>query len=361
MNICPYLIVPKLIPQPTWGGDYIANYKGITNPKILSMKIGQSYELFSGTMLSTVTDPRDLPIEIGDPKTGKTVDVIGDTSTMFSLQSLIDQDPEAVLGKAYLEKYGPKMQILIKFTQAKGNSFQVHVRPGQQLGHWKPKPESWYYFEQGRATLGLKDPTPKRLTEYRQICLEIQARVKGLGERVKNKEISHEDAQYEIASFIQEHSPYDYVNMIDVPKGSVIDLSNGGIHHSWEEGADIPLGNILYEVQVDVMDDDCTLRSFDKGKMAEDGSIRPIHIDDYFSALDSDPQRNETESGISQISGSTIFSTPFYRSQLNVAEHSIDTIYKEDSFIHRFFSMDSVQRGWSIFIPSPMKGVYAKV
>jgi hypothetical protein len=349
MDIRPYLIVPKLIPQPTWGGDYIARYKSVVDPKIVSQKIGQSYELSADTMLSTVTDSANLPIEIGDPKTGETIEVIGDTSSIFPLQDLIDQDPQAVLGAKYVQQYGPHMQILIKFTQAKGNSFQVHVRPGGEIGHWKPKPESWYYFEPGRATLGLR--TGVDLDAYKKVCFQIEAEMKRQSELVKQGQKNAESARKEIQDFLMTHSPFLFVNVVDVPKGAIIDLATGGIHHSWEEGDDIPEGNILYEVQVNVMDNDCTLRSFDKGKIADDGSIRPIHVDDYFNALDSDPTHNVVDSLIMQAEGDSIFATPYYTTKIGMSSTS-------DSFQHVFVQKDALQlgdlnvrKGASVFVP----------
>ena len=49
----PYLVIPKLVEQPTWGGQYIADVKGWLRLQGLDqLKIGQSYELFSGSNLS---------------------------------------------------------------------------------------------------------------------------------------------------------------------------------------------------------------------------------------------------------------------------------------------------------------------
>ena len=117
----PYFIVPKLIPQPTWGGDYISAYKGIFDSTVTSVAIGQSYELSLDSMLSESFDSTLVPIEIGDPKTGNTTATIGNVEQLFSLQSFIDQNPEDVLGTKALQVHGKRMNVLIKFTQAKGN------------------------------------------------------------------------------------------------------------------------------------------------------------------------------------------------------------------------------------------------
>ena len=52
-----YLIIPKLIEQPTWGGDYILNFKNWQNQDVFKgLKIGQSYELYSETKLRSDLD-----------------------------------------------------------------------------------------------------------------------------------------------------------------------------------------------------------------------------------------------------------------------------------------------------------------
>ena len=49
-----------------------------------------------------------------------------------------------------------KIGLLIKFTQAKCNSYQLHIRKKLANVKWRPKPESWFFFEPGIITLGLK-------------------------------------------------------------------------------------------------------------------------------------------------------------------------------------------------------------
>ena len=47
-----FLVVPKIIEQPTWGGDYILGLKKWRDKAPFpGLKIGQSYELFSGSFL----------------------------------------------------------------------------------------------------------------------------------------------------------------------------------------------------------------------------------------------------------------------------------------------------------------------
>lgn len=370
MILRPYFIVPKLIPQPTWGGDYIGNFKGITDPRVTSVAIGQSYELSSDSMLSSSTDSRTVPIELGDPKNGKTTATLGTVEDLFSLQSLIEQNSEDVLGTHAVQVHGNRMHVLIKFTQAKGNSFQVHVIPGKEFAHWKSKPESWYYFEPGKATVGLKNPTPERLAAYKNACVTIANLAERLQSDVASKSMSVEEAKQLLQAQISVENPLQYVNEVPTETGTIIDLSSGGIHHSWEEGDSIPLGNVVYEVQVNVMDNECTIRSYDKGKIGADGTVRPVHVEDYFLALDTDLSHNDVSSTIqlptsTEVNGATqsnLFTTPYYSSK----EVTFTGTYHEDSsssFHHLFVKEGSIQcssgdvtlvahKGSSVFIPA---------
>src|SRR3989344_463766 len=111
MTIKPYLIVPNLIIQPTWGGKYICEHKGITHQAVVNGNIGQAYELYEDTNLTeSMRDSK--PFEIGQSENPPNVKKYDGNS--FSINELIAVNPEAVLGKKALEKHGEKIQILIK-------------------------------------------------------------------------------------------------------------------------------------------------------------------------------------------------------------------------------------------------------
>jgi mannose-6-phosphate isomerase class I len=93
---------------------------------------------------------------------------------------------------------------------------------------------------------------------------------------------------------LNKYNPWQYVNTVPVPKDQLVDLSAGGLHHSWEEDpVQAPHGNVLYELQAEALDDISTFRSFDKGKLEPDGSLRALQIDEYFKAIDRDPKAND--------------------------------------------------------------------
>lgn len=325
----PYLIVPKLIEQPTWGADFIVRYKNWHAKNALaSLCIGQSYELSGASKLATtLTDSGDGTFEPEVMLADKQVQ--NPSLEVIDLQELITSNPPLVLGP-HLQT----MPLLIKFTQAKGNSFQLHIRPGSTAAHWKPKAESWYFFEKGYITVGLKKNVD--ISAYKKTCLCIEAKMKEISDQIKKNTITLEEGKAIVRTFIHGQNPWQFVNRMDVAAETCIDLSRGGIHHSWEEDAAIaPNGNIVYEVQQDVDDDASTIRSFDQGKLKDDGSIRDIQINDYFSYIDTDQTRNDPAGLIQTKQGDVIFHTPYYQTdELSISQKF--TASMSSSFVHLF-------------------------
>jgi len=281
----PYLVIPKLIDQPTWGGQYIVATKGWIDRKGLGQaKIGQSYELFSGSNLSLLSSSED-PLFAGEFTDRDAVQVQTAPENSIPLSRLLD---------------GSSV-FLIKFTQALGNSFQVHIKAGLKHDVWKPKPESWYYFEPGLITLGVKPGVD--WVEYQAAVTTVQSEVSALGEQVQAGSLSYAEAQGQVKAILAKYDPWQFVNTVPVKKNELIDLSGGGLHHSWEEDpVRAPLGNVLYELQVEAMDDISTFRNFDKGKMGADGSVRDVHIKEYFEFIDRTPMANDPASHVVQAS-----------------------------------------------------------
>lgn len=281
----PYLVAPLLITQSTWGGEYIASLKRLTQ---VSQPIGQSYELFSGSLLSSKLSSKHQPSYQLTPSAKlESITTVATNDHLISLSDFAATNPQ-VLGKQ-------KSPILIKLTQALGNSYQLHLKPTDHSAHWQPKPESWYYLAPGLATLGLNPHTT--VTAYHQACLEAEDLVKSTAVKLQQKQLSFDQARENIQIKLSQINLAKYVNQISLPRFACVDLAAGGIHHSWEENPTThPQGNIVYELQREVLDDFCTLRSFDRGKIQPDGSHRPLHINDYFRYLDSTPQINQPHS-----------------------------------------------------------------
>lgn len=348
----PYLIIPYLLEQPTWGGEYILKLKKWDKKSELSgKKIGQSYELYGESLLST---------SLTDSTNSSFSPTLSDS---LKLSDLINQNPSEILGKKIFEKFG-KMPLLIKLNQASGNSFQLHPKTGQIHKRWQAKPESWYFLEDGYISCGIQKNTD--VAAYKKVCVNIAEKMRELSKQVKSGAKTVDQARTEAQAFIKTKNPWQFVNRFDVKKYDLIDISGGGVHHSWEENTEkYPLGNIVYEVQIDVMDEFCTIRSFDQGKIKDDGSIREIHIDDYFQFLDSTPEANNFNNLKRQRQGNKLLQTPYYSLDIlkitdeckEIMNDSFHHLYVQEGDIKVISAHGSVRvtTGHSCFIPANTK------
>ena len=182
----PWRVQDELIEQPSWGGRMIIDLKGLSeDPEWAGKKVGQSYELAGGSILI-------------DPVSGEA----------RSLSDLITKDPKAFLGEKVVEKFGGTLSLLIKLTQAKGNSFQVHLPEGKKLGHWEPKPEAWFYLAPGLYTFGLKTGTS--FDAYSSVLHTIDETMHRLSAEVKSGRRTVEDAREQAQHVILSLDPYGH-------------------------------------------------------------------------------------------------------------------------------------------------------
>jgi len=373
-QIKPYIIVPNLIEQPTWGGDYISTLKQISDPTISSMIFGQSYELYEHSNLSSKFSTQHLPsLEMADPVDPTNTQQNIDNDQLININHLIKIDPIQVLGPKPTQKFGNKITTLIKLTQAKGNSFQVHRTLEKKSDDWVPKPESWYYFEPGLATLGLKVGTDWH--QYQKTCQLIDNKAQEVSQLIQKNQLSLKTGREQLESLIHRLNPFQYVNLVQIGKNQGVDLSQGGLHHSWEENSQThPQGNILFEIQQNVYDPDCTIRGFDKGKIKNDGSIRSVHIKDYFKYLNRTPEYNQPEQHFtkgkiikhtSTLTCKSIFVTDYYTLQELIFSQPISNNLTQttNSFHHLFVRKGNIKllsndhtwiitQGYSIFVPA---------
>lgn len=334
----PYLIIPAIIEQPTWGGHYIIDLKGWRDRKeFKNVKVGQSYELWGETKLAT--------------------SIMDSTNPLFDLNNA---EMASIPIRDTLAE-GEQMPLLIKLNQALGNSFQLHIKPETKSDRWLPKPESWYFLENGFITLGVKKGL--NIDEYKTICEEIYAYMQDLSQKILSGDITLENARREAHEFIKEKNPWHFVNQHQTEKYDLIDLSMGAIHHSWEENKEYaPLGNIVFEVQLDASDDAATIRSFDQGKIKDDGTIRKLDIEDYFEHLDTDPVHNTIEYMKRNREGEKLLRTRFYSvdileitdAQQIETDNRFNHLYVRDGDISVTAGNTTVRvtRGHSCFIPS---------
>ncbi|OIQ00012.1 hypothetical protein AUK40_00300 [Candidatus Wirthbacteria bacterium CG2_30_54_11] len=388
-----YLIVPILIEQPTWGGSYIPKLKGITREPLLSgIRIGQSYELAGVSRVIPCSQffAMSRPDEQGSYVAPPVYEVhlrrsresqLSDTAIpSLPLHDLLVQHPIEILGKSIARRFGTSMPALIKYTQALGNSFQLHVKETEEsTTHWLSKPETWFFLEPGSITLGVKPGC--NWQAYEKACREIATGMELLSKHAMKGSLTPVQARGEADRMVLAHNPWQFVNCLRVDSGTIIDPSAGGIHHSWEEDANCPLGNILYEVQRDRSDSVSTIRSFDKGKFNPDGSVRSVQIDDYFKYIDRSEDANSPKNLMGQAQlirkdtggrVSKLFETAYYRSDMIFLSDRMAPWleHTDESFHHIFVKEGAIQigiegsdktvgvrEGWSVFVPAQV-GAY---
>ncbi len=361
----PYLVIAKLIEQSTWGGSYILELKG-WHTRYNASIIGQSYELFGESKLATsMIDSRDdrfIP-EWGNADTPETKRELFtlNTQDFTTITNLIERDATAMLGAKTIAKYGKKMPLLVKLNQARGNSFQLHIKPETTSDRWIAKPETWYYFERGLATLGLAPGADA--AQYRACCERIESHLRQLSAQIVLGALSLDDARASAKEFVAEQNPWQYVNVVTIEPADVVDPSAGGIHHSWEEDStNNPLGNRLYEIQLDAMDPVATIRSFDQGKIKDDGTIRPMTIPDYFEHLDTNPSNNDVNKLKTHPTGENLVTNRFYDLKRIVVEGE-KRVQTDGSFHHLYChegevaiecpqGMVKLHGGHSAFVPA---------
>jgi len=346
ISALPWRIADELIEQPSWGGRYIIDIKGLgIDPAWAGKKVGQSYELARSSVLI-------------DPESGE----------HRALPELIAEAPSDLLGAAVISKFGPDLSLLIKLTQAKGNSFQVHLPVGKKLGHWLPKPEAWFYLAPGLFTFGLRKGV--KFADFSDALLKIDALMKDLSCRVTTGAIDVQTARALAQVHIAQIDPKQYVNTVNARPDDIVDLTAGGIHHSWEEDDDaVPEGNLVYEVQVDVPDWQCSMRGFDKGKMLDDGGLRDTHVRDYLATIEQDDYHNDLSHHIrkpiatSQARGATVeglFQTPYFLLDRIVLAPGMKIAQSTEAGFHHLFIFNGsarigdcvLDRGQSYIVPA---------
>ena len=352
------MVIPKLILQKTWGGDYIALEKRIEFDNSQQIKLGQSYELFSGTRLSTSNEGKNFVV--GHPDNDEIyTDISQVNDDEINLANMTEESPEMTLGKNVL-KTGNKMPLLLKLTQAKGNSFQLHIKPNIEDQRWLPKSETWYFFEKGKVTCGIAKGIS--IKDYQEACTLIDEKMRSMSQQIGSNQLSVTEAREKAMELIYSVNPWQFVQIKNANMGEIFDMSRGGIHHSWEEDTANSRGNILYEVQQDRMDPVSTIRCFDQGKIDDNGKIREINIQDYFKYLDTSAELNEGNFSGKNTGGNNAFTTADYAMDIIELENKIVDA-TANSFCHYYVKSGKIKvetdegwvivdKGWSCLVPA---------
>ena len=273
MNLYPFLFEPYLH-SVVWGGNQLKPYKGL-EPSDES--IGESWEV------SAV--PSSTSIICNGEWKGK------------DLITAINEQPDAILGKAVNEKYHGQLPLLVKFIEAK-RDLSIQVHPNDEMArreHGKMgKSEMWYIIkadEGAHLYVGFK----QNITPY-----EYQKRV--------------EDGS--ITDVLADHQ---------IKAGDVFYLPAGRVHA-------ICGGIMLAEVQ---QSSDVTYRFFDYNRPGLDGNPRELHTKLAAKALDYHVEENYRTEYIDNTNRATqIIDTPYFDvKEMEISKPFHRDLCKYDSFV----------------------------
>ncbi len=209
--------------------------------------------LWGGTKLKEVLDK---PIE--SDITGESWElsgVEGDISVVSngqfsgtSLQQLIDNGAEELLGKSVVERFGKEFPILIKFIDAK-QDLSVQLHPNDKLAIERHgslgKTEMWYVMD--------ADEGANLIVGF-------------------NRDVSRE----EYAESLKNNTLLDLLNYEKVSKGDTFFINTGKVHA-------IGAGVLLAEIQ---QTSDVTYRIFDFNRKDKKGNLRELHTEQALDAID---------------------------------------------------------------------------
>lgn len=287
VRLYPFLFEPNLHPV-VWGGDAIAKWKGLP---ATGEPIGESWEVSA------------VPSSIGIIANGELKG--------RDLVSVINECPEAILGKEVARQYEGQLPLLVKFIDAR-RDLSIQVHPDDEMAHRyhqkRGKTEMWYVIDAKPGAFlyaGFGQPlapgndmaTPENraaaMAEYRR--------------RVADGTITEVLARHEVR------------------KGDVFYLPAGRVHA-------ICSGILLAEVQ---QSSDVTYRIFDYNRPGMDGKPRELHTDLAAEALDFHVEDNyRTDYDYRPERANLVVDSPFFSvrvTDINTPFHR--NLMKYDSFI----------------------------
>lgn len=273
MQLYPLLFEPNLH-SVVWGGNQLRPYKGLEHSDEL---IGESWEVSAVPTSTSI-------IGNGEWK-GK------------DLITAINEQPEAILGKAVNEKYQGKLPLLVKFIDAK-RDLSIQVHPNDEMAmreHGKMgKTEMWYVIKAEEGA-------------------HLYA---GFKQEITREEYQQRIADGTITEVLADHH---------VKAGDVFYLPAGRVHA-------ICGGIMLAEVQ---QSSDVTYRIFDYNRPGMDGKPRELHTELAAQALDYHVEENyRTEYNESSNKAVQIIDTPFFDVRvMEITKPFHRDLRKYDSFV----------------------------
>lgn len=277
MKLYPLQFEP-ILKERIWGGTKLKTY---LNKPITSDITGESWEI------STVDN--DISIIANGAFKGK------------SLNDLINEFPEAVLGTKVHEQFGKQFPLLFKYLDAR-EDLSIQLHPNDELAKKRHnsfgKTEMWYVMQadaDARLIVGFKEKsTPEEYLKH-----------------------------------IQDKTIVDILDTKKVNKGDVFFLETGTIHA-------IGAGIIVAEIQ---QTSDITYRIYDFDRVDANGNKRELHIDLSLEAINYekvDAQKNyaKVENVSNEVVNCKYFTTNFIPLDGNI------TVYKHSESFTVYMCVD---------------------
>ena len=238
-----------LLKQTLWGGDKIIPFKHLN---VSLDHVGESWEI------SGVSGSETIVAE--GPDKGK------------SLNQLVREQKERLLGKENYDRFGDEFPLLIKFIDAqKDLSIQVHPNDEVARRHGKMhgKTEMWYCLgDMETSKQVVQDNSPEN-------SLNSQNSLNSLSPFIYNglkQKITPE--QYE--QMVEDGTITDALARYDVQEGDVFFIPAGRIHA-------IGAGTFLTEIQ---QTSDVTYRIYDYKRKDKNGNYRDLHTKEAAESID---------------------------------------------------------------------------
>ena len=299
------IIFDPILKERIWGGTKL---KTEFNKNITSDITGESWEL------STVKG--DVSVISNGKYEGK------------SLNELISEFPEEVLGAKIHEKFGTEFPLLFKFIDAR-EDLSIQVHPNDELAKERHnsfgKTEMWYVMqadEGARIVVGFKENSSKE--EY--------------VENLENKSL---------LSILKE---------VPVKAGDVFFLETGTIHA-------IGAGIVIAEIQ---QTSDITYRVYDWDRVDAEGKSRELHIDLALDAINYNTTDTEKIYSKEENKSNPVVNCPYFITNYFPVNGAVSVEKSGDSFtvymcMEGNFDLElngnkwSYKKGDTILVPAAMK------
>jgi mannose-6-phosphate isomerase len=309
MKIYPLQFQP-ILKDRIWGGTKLKTY---LNKPITSEITGESWEI------STVEN--DVSIIANGFFKGK------------SLNELINEFPEAVLGTKVYKQFGKQFPLLFKYLDAR-EDLSIQVHPNDELAKRRHnsfgKTEMWYVMQ--------ADANAKLIVGFKE-----------------------KSSPEEYLKSLENKTIIDILDTKKVKKGDVFFLATGTVHA-------IGAGTVIAEIQ---QTSDITYRIYDFDRVDANGNARELHVDLALDAINYnvvDAQKNysKVENDANVMVDCPYFTTNFIpldgamkldknKDSFSVymcVEGSFELLYKEEKYDYK--------TGDTLLIPAEMTGFEIK-